>query len=369
MSEHLTSHLSDTELDAFVHRISPAPVLIQLDRHLAGCSQCRGRMQQRAGLDATVPWLRTDLAAVLPQDHLSEEAIQAAAMGEPSPEAVEHLRSCAACRAETDDLRQFIAAQRSSRRPRLSWLWVAAAAVLVVAFAATVWKIVQSREQPELIASVHDSGGVLGIDRDGVLHGPVSLPADFTGLVARAMTTGRFDSSSVAGLSRKPEFLLGDSTKQTPFALLHPIGETVATPQPEFSWTALPGAIGYRVNIYDVNFRKITSSPNLTSTTWIGTQPLAPGQVYSWTVIARVGAREIREPVPPAPEAKFAVLAQARMDRLRETERQYPGAHLLLAALYAEAGAFSDARRHLAVLQQANPDSDLVRRLSASLAH
>jgi hypothetical protein len=367
MGEPLTSHLSDTELDAFVQRISPARVLIQQDRHLAGCSQCRGRVQQRAGLDATVSWLRTDLAAVLPQDHLSEEAIQAAAMGELLPEAAEHLRNCPACRAETDDLRQFMAAQRSSRRPRLSRLWVAAAAVLVVASAATAWRIVQLRGQPQLIASVHDSGGVLGVDRAGVLHGPVSLPPDFTGLVARAMTTGRFDSPSVAGLSRKPEFLLGDSTQQTPFALRHPIGETVATAQPEFSWTALPGATGYRVNIYDENFRKITSSPNLTSTAWSGAPPLAPGQVYSWTVTARVGARDIREPVPPAPEAKFAVLPQASMDRLKEAERQYPGAHLLLAALYAEAGAFSDARRHLAVLQQANPDSDLVRRLSTSL--
>jgi hypothetical protein len=366
MGEPLTSHLSDTELDAFVQRTSPAPILIQLDRHLAGCPQCRGRVQQRAGLDAAVSWLRTDLAAVLPQDHLSEEAIQAAAMSEPSPEAGEHLRNCPACRAETDDLRQFIAAQRPSRRPRLSRLWVAAAAVLVVASAATIWKIDQSRGQLELIASVHDSGGVLGIDRAGVLHGPVSLPADFTGLVARAMTTGRFDSAAVVGV-RKQEFLLGGSTKQTQFVLRYPIGETVATAQPEFSWTALPGATGYRVNIYDKNFRKIASSPNLNSTAWIGAQPLAPGQVYSWTVTARVGARDIREPEPPAPEAKFAVLAQARMDRLREAERQYPAAHLLLAALYAEAGAFSDARRHLAALQQANPDSDLVRRLSVSL--
>ena len=104
-----------------------------------------------------------------------------------------------------------------------------------------------------------------------------------------------------------------------------------------------------------------------TSNAWVVTQSLTPGQVYSWTVTARVGARDIREPVPPAPEAKFAVLSKARIDRLREAERQYPGAHLLLAALYAEAGAFWDARRHLAVLQQANPDSDLVRRRSASL--
>jgi hypothetical protein len=367
MGEPLISHLSDTELDAFVQRTSPAPVLIQLDRHLAGCSQCRGRVQARAGLDATVSWLRADLVAALPADHLSEEAIQAAAMGDPSPEASEHLRNCPACRAEVDDLRQFIAAQGSSRRPRLLPLWAAAAAILVVASAATVWKIVQSRGQPELIASVHDSGGVLGIDRAGVLHGPIALPSDSSRLVARAMTTGRFDSPSVAGLSRKPEFLLGDSTKQTQFALRFPMGETVATAQPEFSWTALPGATAYRVNIYDENFHKIAASPSLTSTTWICMPPLMPGQVYSWTVTARVGARDIREPVPPAPEAKFAVLAQAPMDRLSEAERQYPGAHLLLAALYAEAGAFSDARRHLAALQQANPDSDLVRRLAASL--
>jgi hypothetical protein len=63
------------------------------------------------------------------------------------------------------------------------------------------------------------------------------------------------------------------------------------------------------------------------------------------------------------------VLAQARMDQLQAAERQYPDAHLLLAALYAQAGAFSGARRHLAALQQENPNSDLVRKLSASVAH
>ncbi len=366
MGEPLTSHLSDTELDAFVQRTSPAPVLIQVDRHLAGCSQCRGRVQQRAGLDATVSWLRTDLSAAPPRDHLSEEAIQAAAMGEPSPEAVEHLRNCPACRTEMDDLRQFIAAQRSSRRPRLFPLWAAAAAVLVVASAAVLWKIVQPQRQPELVVTLRDSGGIVGVDRAGVLHEPVSLPADYTALVARAVKAGKLDSAAVVGV-RKKEFLLGESTRQTQFALRYPIGETVATGQPEFSWTMLPGATAYRVNIYDENFHKIAASPSLSSTTWICMPPLMPGQVYSWTVTARVGARDIREPVPPAPEAKFAVLAQARMDRLRETERQFPGAHLLLAALYAEAGVFSDARRHLAALQQANPDSDLVRRLSASL--
>jgi hypothetical protein len=268
MGEPLTSHLSDTELDAFVQRTSPAPVLIQQDRHLAGCSQCRGRVQQRAGLDATVSWLRTDLAAVLPQDHLSEEAIQAAAMGQAPPEAAEHLSSCPACRAEIDDLRLFIAAQRSPGRPRRTRLWVAAAAVLVAASTAALWNIVRPRGQPELVATLHDSGGVVGVDRAGVLHAPVPLPADYTALVAQAVKTGKLDAPAVAGLARKPEFLLGDSTNPAKFALREPVGETVATPQPEFSWTAIPGATVYRVNIYDENFHKVAASPDLTDTSW-----------------------------------------------------------------------------------------------------
>ena len=334
---------------------------------MAGCSQCRGRVQQRAGLDATVSWLRTDLSAAPPRDHLSEEAIQAAAMGEPSPEAVEHLRNCPACRTEMDDLRQFIAAQRSSRRPRLFPLWAAAAAVLVVASAADLWKIVQPQRQPELVVTLRDSGGIVGVDRAGVLHEPVSLPADYTSFGCSGHEGRKTRLRGCGGRRGKRNFCWVSQRGRLQFALRYPIGETVATGQPEFSWTMLPGATAYRVNIYDENFHKIASSPSLTSTTWVCMPPLMPGQVYSWTVTARVGARDIREPVPPAPEAKFAVLAQARMDRLRETERQFPGAHLLLAALYAEAGVFSDARRHLAALQQANPDSDLVRRLSASL--
>ena len=187
MGDPLISHPAIWNSMALSSEPRRCPGLIQLDRHMAGCSQCRGRVRQRAGLDATVSWLRADLAAVLPQDHLSEEAIQAAAAGEPSPEANEHLRHCPACRAEMDDLRQFIASQRSPGRPRFFRLWVAAAAVFVIAAAGTAWKIVQSRGEPELIASVHDDGGILGIDRTGVLHAPVALPSDSSSLVARAL--------------------------------------------------------------------------------------------------------------------------------------------------------------------------------------
>ena len=322
---------------------------------------------ERAGLDATVSWLRADLAAVLPQDHLSEEAIQAAAAGEPSPEANEHLRHCPACRAEMDDLRQFIASQRSPGRPRFFRLWVAAAAVFVIAAAGTAWKIVQSRGEPELIASVHD-------DRRNLRHRPDRSPAR-TGRASVGFFELRCPGyhhrtvrlTSVAGLSRKPEFLLGDSTKQTAF-----------TPTPAYRRNRGDSSAGIlmdrssgRNRVSREYLRRkfsqgcLQSESDLQRLGCYSVTDAGPGVLVDRD--ARVGARDIREPVPPAPEAKFAVLSKARMDRLREAERQYPGAHLLLAALYAEAGAFWDARRHLAVLQQANPDSDLVRRLSASL--
>ena len=367
MDEPLTSHPTDSELDTFVRRTATASALIQLDRHLAGCPPCRARLQQCAGLDSVFAHLRADLAATLPPEHLSEEAIQTAAMGETPAEVAEHLRACALCGAEVDDLRRFITSERSRGRLHRPSLWAVAAAALMVASTAVVWQVVHRRKQPELASSLNDAGGVVGLDRAGKLHTPASWPPEYAAVVTQAIANGRLESEPIASLGRKPEFLLGESARQAQFSLHHPIGEAVATDHPEFSWAALSSASTYRVSVYDESFRKIAASSDLSSNTWTGIQPLPAGHAYYWTVTARVGTHDVREPVPPAPEAKFVVLAKDRIEQLHEAERRYPDAHLLLAALFAKAGAFTEASRQLTALQRANPESDLVRRLSASL--
>jgi hypothetical protein len=80
-----------------------------------------------------------------------------------------------------------------------------------------------------------------------------------------------------------------------------------------------------------------------------------------------MGGRQIRAPLPPAPEARFTVLAQPEAERLQQARQRYPDAHLMLAALFAQAGALEPARQELEALARANPGSPLVREIESSL--
>jgi hypothetical protein len=85
--------------------------------------------------------------------------------------------------------------------------------------------------------------------------------------------------------------------------------------------------------------------------------------VYTWQVKAIKEAEEITSPRPPAPQAKFGILDQAKVNELVRAKRAYPSSHLTLALLYAEAGLLMEAEGELRALQVANPDSELARNL------
>ncbi len=194
------------------------------------------------------------------------------------------------------------------------------------------------------------------------------MPPEYAEIVAQARSSGRLEvAPAIAALSRSKEQPLGDLIQGSGFSLTHPVNEASISDRPRFSWSVLFGADNYRVNIYDENFGKVAESPEISSTSWTPSQALDPSHTYSWTVTARIGKREIREPVPPSPEARFKVLSPSQASQLREAAQKYPNDHLLLAALYAKAGAIDDARRELKALAANDPGSDLPRRLANSL--
>jgi hypothetical protein len=61
------------------------------------------------------------------------------------------------------------------------------------------------------------------------------------------------------------------------------------------------------------------------------------------------------------------VLAPDEVERLSDARRRFPNSHLLLAALYARAGALEEARAELKILGSADPGSTLVPQLEKSL--
>ena len=156
---------------------------------------------------------------------------------------------------------------------------------------------------------------------------------------------------------------MGSETEGGSFSVLDPVGHVLLNDRPTFRWSALEGANGYVVEVYDDSFGLVATSPQLTTRSWAAPQTLPRGKVYSWQVKAVKDGEEIKSPRPPAPQAKFRVLDRAKADEIARAKRAHPSSHLTLGLLYAQAGLLKEAEQELRLLQRANPDSDLARGL------
>ena len=133
------------------------------------------------------------------------------------------------------------------------------------------------------------------------------------------------------------------------------MGTAVMTDRPTFRWKPVAGASRYVVAIFDENFNQVAASPAITAAEWQLDQPLPRGRVYNWQVSATVGGKTVHSPVPPAPEARFQVAPPEAVAQIESARREHPANHLLLAALYARAGALDDAAAELDGLAATDP--------------
>jgi hypothetical protein len=200
------------------------------------------------------------------------------------------------------------------------------------------------------------------LDEDGKLSGAEHLPAAYQELLKKTLSNSRIEKSAqLQGLTRPPSSLMGSDNGQNAFAVLDPLGNVLLSNRPTFRWSGLEGATGYVVEVYDEKFNAVATSPQLTSLTW--TTTLSRGNVYSWQVKAMKDGQEIKSPRPPAPQAKFRILDQAKANEIANARRSYPSSHLTLGLLYAQAGLLREAEQEFRLLQRANPNSDLARNL------
>jgi len=194
-----------------------------------------------------------------------------------------------------------------------------------------------------------------------------AVPPAYEELVRKALTSQRIErSSQLQGLTRPPSSLMG-ANEQREFSVLTPAGVVLMSDRPAFRWSRLEGATGYVVEVYDEQFKRVMTSPELTTLSWTATQSLSRGQVYSWQVKAVKDGQEVTVPRPPAPQAKFRVVDQGSFTEISRARRAYGSSHLTLALLYAKAGLLNEAEQELRVLQRANPQSEIVRKLLRQL--
>jgi hypothetical protein len=338
-------HLTEEQFAHYQARTMAPAELLAVDDHVANCGDCRGRLYRAAQADTLLRQLKADLA-----EHLEYDQVAACANGIFPPEVAQHLKECERCRAEVDDLTQFRAELEATPRApirmpvrRVPWRLAAAAAV-VLAAGLTVWYGRQTTPRPVTVAVVPQQPA------------EAALSPEQNQLLQLALTSHKLERAPILGrLITRRGVLLGPPPDAKGFELTGPMGTAVVTDRPTFEWRPAEGATKYVVAIFDENFEKVMESGVIVGSEWRPERALARGRIYNWQVSATIGGKTVHAPTPPAPEARFQVVAQEMADGIESARREHPENHTLLAALYAQAGAVEDAGKELDRLAASDP--------------
>lgn len=419
-------HLTPKQIEDYSQNRLGAAELLAASDHLGACEVCQARVEAGVNVDSAFFALRDEVLDEQASTHLTSEQtaefVDKNLSGDELQFVIDHLSSCEQCAFAVDDLRAFrnqIAPSldreygpaqtapvvRESWRQRFASLFRvspvpafggAALAILLLTFIGwIVWRTPKDEKrevvvavptpsvqpspsvapsvevQPEpapVVAQLNDGAGVVSLDQQGKLSGAENLPPSYQELLRKALTSQKIErSSQLQGLTRPSSSLMGGNEPGREFSVLAPAGVVLMSDRPAFRWSKFEGAGGYVVEVYDEKFERVMTSPELTTLSWTATQSLPRGRVYSWQVKAVKDGQEVTVPRPPAPQAKFRVIDQGRMNEIARAKRAYGSSHLTLALLYAEAGLLNEAEQELRLLQKANPQSEIVRKLLRQL--
>ncbi len=409
----MTSHLTETQLEGFRRHLLTAAELLAADQHLAGCESCRQRLDAALSGDAAFASLQTELLADAQPWHLSFEHtvdfVDGRLAGEALQSASDHLAVCAQCQSAVEDLRMFSLEVASDLNREVHptsveavTFWqrtkeffnarspigiYATALALLIAGAWLARQLVLKKDNsqvaitrplptvtpsPEiapvkLLAQLNDGGGKLVLDERGVLSGAENLPADRQQQLKQSLIEPRLTRpSALNGLGSPSASLMGGSGKAM-FAVIEPVAKVLLADRPTLRWQPLAGATTYEVEVFDESFNSVLKSEHLQTTSWRVSKPLARGRIFAWQVKAIKDGQEFKAPQPPAPLARFRVLAKAEAEKIEQARAQFGTSHLLLGRLYAEAGLLDEAEREFSALEKANPDSTVPKQLLEGL--
>jgi anti-sigma factor RsiW len=401
-------HLNQKQIEDYSQNRLGGTELLALSDHLGECEACRARVEAGLNVDAAFFAVREEAFAEEAGAHLTSEQtadyVDKNLAGDELQFVTDHLSSCEQCAFAVEDLRAF----RNQVAPSLdreygprhdapvvreTW-WrrfvslfgvspvpafgAAAVAILLLSFIGwTVWRTRKEEKSEVAVAptpSLQPSPSVAPSVQVQTEPAPVvaqlndgAVPPAYQELVRKALTSQRIErSSQLQGLTRPPSSLMGANEKQE-FSVLAPAGIVLMSDRPAFRWSRLEGASAYVVEVYDTQFKQVMASPEVATVSWSATQSLPRGQVYSWQVKAVKDGQEVTVPRPPAPQAKFRVIDQGSFTEISRAKRAYGSSHLTLALLYAKAGLLNEAEQELRLLQRANPQSEIVRKLLRQL--
>ncbi len=230
--------------------------------------------------------------AVRADAHLTYDQLEAVAGG--SETSAPHLALCDTCRNELTDLRLMRDAIRQEQDAPRCWWPLAAAAMLAIALSAGLLLL---RGEPA------------GLKRPSILD---------------TLVTERHE--------------LRRTASSGPFALYTPVATVVLDARPSFRWAAVTGATSYEVAVADLERGTVAASGTSASPCWQPAAPLTRGRTYAWQVAAATNVGRVVAPGPKAPEARFHVATQTKVEGTTPRER---------GVALARLGALDDAEREL----------------------
>jgi hypothetical protein len=172
-----------------------------------------------------------------------------------------------------------------------------------------------------------------------------------TALIAKSLTM----PPSVERLDRTPAVAIrGNRPSVESFSIISPFATLIVSDRPTFRWTPLSGAESYKVSLFDEALHLVVASDPISETEWESTHRLHAGTVYTWTVTAIKGGREIVAPAAPA-RAEFEVIGRSALAKLN---RNVAGMTSSAARgiVYANAGLLDDAEREFDAYLADHPD-------------
>lgn len=183
---------------------------------------------------------------------------------------------------------------------------------------------------------------------------PATQVAD--AVTERALKSGNLlIAADVRSLQGERGRLLGGNDDGAPFSPSRPVGTVVRGQRPVFRWRPFAGATSYRVMVFDEAFNEVGRGEVQGQDEWRPETALARGKTYHWEIVALRNGEEVeRTPRPPAPPARFRVLAAGDAAALAQLKLSTP---LERGVRYAGFGLLDDAQRELetAVEEAATP--------------
>lgn len=409
-------HLTAETVTSYRARLLAPGEILALHDHADDCWQCREILAEGldpAGLDQISALDEPGGMVVLhghadgrefePEgsEHIGEEALVDFVArkydfdSEERDRITRHLSLCPECLLQVEDLRAFpdlgiveelpvvedprvfrnepdtSEDELETSRPR-TWQWAAAAVVLLAA-GAGVWFTVSggsrhtSEVAPQLVSSIVDGSGVIGLTASSDVAGIGNLDAATHQLLRLSLLSGALPRGPAMLQRDAPGTLRSAAASAPEFRVVAPVGRRELSDQPVFSWSAAEGGLNYEVTVFDENLNEVARSGPVLANEWQPSQSLPRDSVLTWQVAAnRRGARVVA-PQPPEPPAVFQIIPAAAETAINAARAGAHPSHLVLAILYAKAGLREYASSEIEELQRRNPNSAYVASLKRSL--